>query len=97
MIRCENKYKNPPLPAGMPVEAARNHPRYAHLLIPGAQCTLELDHAEPYRDGGLIWHDPPLLLVDGQPVSPLTRAESDRLQRIGTVAPTDSVVSEWSD
>ena len=54
------------LPAGLSVQVAETHPRYQHLLIPGAQCTLEDEHEGPHRDGGLIWHDPPKLVVGAE-------------------------------
>ena len=66
MTRCTNRCPNPPLPAGLSVRTAETHPRYKHLLIPGAQCTLEEGHDGPHRDPGLTWHDPPKLIVGGR-------------------------------
>lgn len=55
---------------------------YTCLTPDGATCELEQGHEGPHRNGGLIWHDPPLLLVDGKPYVP---------------PDDDSVPAEWSD
>lgn len=67
MKRCEKRCPNSPLPAGLPNEVAETHPRYKHLLVPGAQCEQEDGHVGPHRNGGLIWHDPAKLIVGGAP------------------------------
>lgn len=60
---CPYRDKPFPLPPSLTVEAARTHPRYKYALEPGAPCELAEGHDGPHRNGGLIWHDPPLYLV----------------------------------
>lgn len=43
---------------------------YRCLAPDGAQCELAVDHQGPHRSGLLIWHDPPMLFVDGKPYVP---------------------------
>jgi hypothetical protein len=64
MSRCAKRCPKPSLPAGMTMETAALHPRHKHLLEPGAQCELE-EHGEDvaHRNGGLVWWDPPKLVV----------------------------------
>lgn len=58
------------LPAGMTVETAEAHPRFKHLLESDAGCELDAGHDGVHRAGQLTWHDPPLLLVGGEPYEP---------------------------
>ena len=67
MARCANRCKPTPLPPSFPIEQARTHPRYRHRLEPGAQCEHEADHDGPHRNGCLVWHDPPRIVVGGVP------------------------------
>jgi hypothetical protein len=50
----------------MPIDVVAGSPRHRHLLKPGAQCELEADHAGAHRNGGLIWHAPPKVIVGGR-------------------------------
>lgn len=52
----------------------------------GARCELLAGHDGAHRNGGLIWHDPPLLLVGGKPVEPLSERELALLDAIGSPA-----------
>lgn len=63
MSRCPKRCRAEPTPEGMPLDVVAVHPRYAYRLEPGAQCELELEHDGPHRNGGLIWHDPPIVYV----------------------------------
>jgi hypothetical protein len=36
------------------------------VTVDGAQCELKHGHKGPHRNGCLIWHDPPLLVVGGR-------------------------------
>lgn len=65
MNRCPKRDKPEPLPPSFPIERAREHPRYRHTFAPTVQCELERGHDGPHRNGGLVWHDPPLLFVGG--------------------------------
>lgn len=73
--RCGSKAPKTPLPAGFPVELARNHPDWKYALEPSARCELddghgdgtdEYDVARRHRNGGLLWWDPPIVLVGGE-------------------------------
>jgi hypothetical protein len=57
----------------MTLDVARVHPGFRHLLEPGAQCELEHVHgagtrehdtARRHQNGGLLWWDPPIILVE---------------------------------
>lgn len=67
---------------------------YRCLKPDGAQCEHDADHEGPHRNGLLVWHDPPIVFVGGEPVQPLTRAEVDRLEQIGTAAPISAIQEE---
>lgn len=72
MTRCSKRCKPSPLPAGLPIESARNHPTFKYRLEPGAQCELDEGHPgedpDRHRNGSLIWWDPPAIFVDGERV-----------------------------
>ena len=61
--RCPKRVPPPRTPDGWTVEQLRSHPTYRYFLEPYSQCELEVGHAGPHRDGGLIWHDPPLIEI----------------------------------
>jgi len=71
MTRCEARCPQPPTPEGMPVETVARSPRHRHLLEPGARCELELEHAGPHRNGGLLWNAPPIIVGRSAGVGPL--------------------------
>lgn len=70
--RCEKRCKPDPLPPSLTMETARVHPAYKHLLEEGAQCELDAGHgdgtaehdvARRHQNGGLLWWDPPIIMV----------------------------------
>lgn len=70
--RCPKRCKTDPIPPSMTIEAASRHPAFKHLLEPGAQCELEPGHGDGspehdvsrrHQNGGLLWWDPPIILV----------------------------------
>jgi hypothetical protein len=73
VARCPYRCKNPTNPPmSMPLETVREHPSYKHLLEPGAQCEKEEGHgqdapehdeARRHGNGGLLWWDPPIVVV----------------------------------
>lgn len=65
--RCAARCKPRPLPPSLTIEKASTHPLYRYSLEPGAQCDLADAHDGPHRAGGLIWHEPPLIVVAGKP------------------------------
>jgi hypothetical protein len=82
--RCSSRAPKTRTPEGMPVERCAAHPTFRYRLEPTARCELELEHDGPHRNGGLIWHEPPLLLLDGAEVPPMTTADLERLDAIGS-------------
>jgi hypothetical protein len=72
--RCSSRAPKTPLPPSFTVEAAKTHPTWKYALEPTAQCELEPGHGEGtdehdvarrHRNGGLLWWDPPIVLVGG--------------------------------
>lgn len=63
-LRCETLDKKPTAPLGFTVEAQRNHPTYRYYLLDGARCELDRGHPGPHRCGLLVWHDPPLVVLE---------------------------------
>jgi len=68
--RCSKRDKALPTPPSFPLDRAAVHPTYRHRLEPGAQCELAAGHDGPHRNGCLIWHDPPRIMVGGKPYEP---------------------------
>jgi len=68
VTQCTKHAPVPPTPPSLTLEAAAMHPRYKHLLEPGAQCEREAGHEEPHRCGLLRWYDPTALFVGGERV-----------------------------
>lgn len=67
--RCDSRCPNEPTPQGMELEVVATHPRYRHLLEPGAQCCLEDGHEGPHRvaqGSGIVWHSPPLIVHEAR-------------------------------
>jgi hypothetical protein len=50
---------------------------YRCLEPTGARCELDTEHRGPHRNGLLIWHDPPVIFVGGEPYLPPTDLVSD--------------------
>jgi hypothetical protein len=72
-VRCSKTSPQPKIPDGVPMESARAHPLWKWYLEPGGCCILEDGHDGPHRvrppgQGGLVWHDPQLLVVGGDVV-----------------------------
>lgn len=79
--RCTSRAPKTPLTPSLEIEKARLHPLYRYCLEPTAQCELDhghgdgtVDHdvARRHRNGELLWWDPPVVFVDGEPYIPST-------------------------
>lgn len=75
-MRCSSRAPKTPLPAGLTVESARTHPLWKYALEPTAQCDLDQGHGDGtpdhdperrHRNGLLLWWDPVVIYVDGDP------------------------------
>lgn len=70
MKRCAKTAPQPKTPDGLTIEAMRTHPTWKWWIGKGARCILEQGHEGPHRaqpegDGGLIWWDPPIVIIAG--------------------------------
>lgn len=72
---CTSRAPKDSPPQGFTNESAKLHPLFKHLLGKGAKCELADQHDPPHRNGTLLWHDPPLLLLDGKPPPPLSERD----------------------
>lgn len=72
MTRCPSHAPKTPLPPSFTIENARAHPQWKYALEPSAQCELESGHgngtdeydvARRHRNGGLLWWEPPIVIV----------------------------------
>lgn len=77
MAQCPTRAPKTPLPPSFEIDKAQTHPYWKHALEPTAQCELEAGHGEGadeydverrHRNGELVWWDPPIIMVGGEPI-----------------------------
>ena len=65
MARCSSTCPQQSLPAGLPLEVAKTHPRYKHLLKK-LRCEFDAGHEGVHSAGQMRWHDPPVIRIGGR-------------------------------
>lgn len=74
--RCPSRAPKTPLPQSVTIETASTHPTWKYALQKSAQCELDQGHGDGttehdvtrrHRNGELVWWEPPVTFVDGQP------------------------------
>jgi hypothetical protein len=65
--RCPYRVAATRAPDGWSNEAQASHPTYRHYGDPQAQCEHDAGHEGPHRNGSLVWHDPPVVIVVPKP------------------------------